>query len=159
MPIIEFRHFIRHPLCLPLSYKVFNQGLKRPGKKTILVTVNVSGEGLLFPSKHSIKPGVRILIKMPFEDKLFNIRAKVVRSVHNPLTKFYDIAVSFPKTQEAFKVKMVEQIYLIAEYRDLRNLRKGQIFPLKKPPVNGSNDIRKNLENFTGSFFVYQKDY
>ncbi|MBF0571109.1 MAG: PilZ domain-containing protein [Candidatus Omnitrophica bacterium] len=125
MQIIEFRHFIRHPVCLPLAYKVINSRVKESKEEIRSETVNVSLGGLLFPGKYPVKPGAGILIKMPFEGKLFNIKAKVVRSVNNPKTKLYDIAVNFPRSQEAFKVKMIEQIYLIAEYRDLLSLEEG----------------------------------
>jgi len=130
--IIEMRRFIRHPLCLPLAYKVIEPGTKEGKKAARSETINVSSGGLLFPAKHPAGTGARILIKMPFEDKLFNVRAKVVRCVSNPETKFYDIAVSFPRPQEAFKVKMIEQIYLIAGYRDLLSLQTGQDVSLEE---------------------------
>ena len=132
MPVIEFRHFIRHPLCLPLSYQVVNSGTRVSKEEMRSETINVSMGGLLFPARHPVKPGVKILIKMPFEGKVFNIRAKVIRSVKNLETKFYDIAVCFSRSQEAFKVKMLEQIYLIAEYRDLLTLQSGKEVSLEE---------------------------
>ncbi|MDE2221450.1 MAG: PilZ domain-containing protein [Candidatus Omnitrophica bacterium] len=124
-PIVEFRHFIRHPLRLPLAYKIIKPGAGENKNEVRSETINISMGGLLFPSRHPVKTGTPILIRMPFEGKIFNIRAKVVRSVNNSQTKLYDIAVSFPKSKDAFKVKMIEQIYLIAEYRDLRRVKEG----------------------------------
>ncbi len=69
---------------------------------------------------------------MPFEDKLFNVQAKVVRCVQNAETQLYDIAVSFFRLREAFKVKMIEQIYLISEYRDLLVLQTGKEISLEE---------------------------
>ena len=126
MQVVEYRHFIRHPLCLPLSYKVIEKSQKKDQESLPSETVNVSLGGLLFPSKHPIGPDSRIAIKMPFENKVFNVRAQVVRCVQNIDTKLYDIAVNFPKTQEAFKAKMIEQIYLIAGYRDMLILQSGK---------------------------------
>lgn len=119
----ERRRFIRHPLSLPLAYKVIRPGFEKDGEDIQSKTINISIGGLLFPAKHSVRPDSMIAIKMPFRDKVFNVKAKVVRCVNNPETKLYDIAVSFFRLHEAFKVKMIEQIYLIAEYRDLLSLQ------------------------------------
>jgi c-di-GMP-binding flagellar brake protein YcgR len=126
MQVIEYRHFIRHALCLPLSYKVIEKNLKKNQEHIRSLTINVSLGGLLFPSKHPVDPKSRIVIKMPFENKIFNVRAQVVRCILNSETKLYDIAVSFLRTQEAFKAKMIEQIYLIAGYRDMLMLQSGK---------------------------------
>ena len=131
MQMIEYRRFIRHPLCLPLSYKVIEKSLKKKKENIRSSTINVSLGGLLFPSKHPVDPKSRIEIKMPFENKVFNVRAQVVRCVLNSDTKLYDIAVNFLRMQEAFKVKMIEQIYLIAGYRDLLSLQSGKDISLE----------------------------
>lgn len=132
LQIIERRHFIRHPLSLPLTYKIIKPECDKKQKNIQSETSDVSMGGLLFPAKHSVEPDSMIAIKMPFENKMFNIKAKVIRCVNNPETKFYDIAVSFLRFQESFKAKMIEQIYLISEYRDLLSLQLGQEVPLEE---------------------------
>ena len=132
MQLIEYRHFIRHPLCLPLSYKVIEKGLKKDQKNIRSQTINISLGGLLFPAKYPVDPESKITIKMPFENRVFNVRAQVVRCIHNSETRFYDIAVSFLKTQEAFKAKMIEQIYLIAGYRDKLRAQSGKEVSLEE---------------------------
>lgn len=124
--VVENRHFIRHPLTLPLAYTVVEPGPKKEKKELKSETINISIGGLLFSAKHPVEPGTRIAIRMPFEDKIFSIKATVVRCVDNLETNFYDIAVNFFRLREAFKVKMIEQIYLISEYRDLLNLQLGR---------------------------------
>src|SRR3569623_530942 len=119
MQMIEYRRFIRHSLCFPLSFKILKKGSQERTK-----TINVSLGGLLFPAKQAVDAGSRILINMPFENKVFNIRAQVVRCTKS--AKLYEVAVSFSSPQEAFKAKMIEQIYLIAEYRDLLTLQQGK---------------------------------
>ena len=126
MQVIESRHFIRHPLCLPLSYKIVKKSLKDEPQDHRSQTINVSLGGLLFPSKHPVNPESKIVIKMPFENKVFNVKAQVVRCILNSETKLYDIAVNFLRAQEAFKAKMIEQIYLIAGYRDMLSLQTGK---------------------------------
>lgn len=129
---VERRHFIRHPISLPLVYKVMKQQAGRSQQDLRSETINLSVGGLLFPAKHSVQPNSMIQIKMPFENKTFNLKAKVVRCVSNPETKLYDVAVSFFRLHEAFKAKMIEQIYLISEYRDLLSLQAGKEIPLEE---------------------------
>ncbi len=128
----ERRRFIRHPVSLPLIYRVMKQGVGQAKQDLRSETVNVSVGGLLFPTKHSVQPNSMIEIKMPFENKVFNLKAKVVRCVSNPETKLYDVAVSFFRLHEAFKAKMIEQIYLISEYRDLLNLQSNKEISLEE---------------------------
>jgi len=133
MEIIEFRRFIRHPLCLPLSFKIVSgEGNKGALSAERAETINVGLGGLLFSSITAVEADCSIMINMPFEDKVFNVRAKVVRCVKNPQTNLNDIAVSFTRLQEAFKVKMIEQVYLIAEYRDLLILQSGKDISLEE---------------------------
>ncbi|MDD5060592.1 MAG: PilZ domain-containing protein [Candidatus Omnitrophica bacterium] len=127
--VIERRRFIRHPISLPLVYKVIKPNTSADGKSE---TKNISIGGLSFPSKKAVQPDSMIAIRMPFEDKVFNIKAKVVRCENNSETKLYDIAVNFFRLHEAFKVKMIEQIYLIAEYRDLLILQSGKEVSLEE---------------------------
>jgi len=130
--IIERRRFIRHALSLPLVYKVMKQTEGHDRQDLQSETIDLSIGGLLFPAKHSVKPNSMIEIKMPFKNKIFNFKAKVIRCVNNPETKLYDVAVSFFRLHEAFKAKMVEQIYLISEYRDLFNLQSGKKITLEE---------------------------
>ncbi len=131
IPVIERRHFIRHPLSLPLSYEVVRPREKK-SKGERVETINASIGGLLFPAKYPAKPGDILAIKMPFENKVFNVKARVVRCEDNPQTKIYEIAVSFARLYEAFKVKMIEQIYLISEYRDLLTVQLGREVSLEE---------------------------
>lgn len=126
MQTIEYRRFIRHPLCLPLSFKVIRSRSGQDDLQERSKTINISLGGLLFHSQKEVKAGEAIIINMPFEDKVFNVRAKVVRCVKTAGSKLYEVAVSFSRPQEAFKVRMIEQIYLIAEYRDLLRLQSGK---------------------------------
>ena len=142
---IERRHFIRHPLSLPLVYKVMKRA-KDDGQQDLRAeTINVSMGGLLFPAKLPVKLGSIIEIQMPFENKVFNLKAKVVRCVKNQETKFYDLAVSFHRLHEAFKAKMIEQIYLISEYRDLLSLQLGKEVSLE---VASRKWIKRYSERF-----------
>lgn len=127
----ERRRFIRHPLCFPLSYKIVDKG-SIGGKEARTSTINVGMGGLLFAAKRPVETGSVIIVKMPFEDKVFNIRARVVRCDKNPETKLNNIGVRFYRTNDAFKVKLIEQIYLISEYRDLKSMQLGRQISLEE---------------------------
>jgi len=132
MQLVENRKFIRHPMCMPLAYKILVVGKKDDKEAKRSHTLNVSLGGLLFSSNHKVKAGTRIVIHMPFEDKLFKVKALVVRCMKNEETGLFDVGVSFQRIQEAFKVKMIEQIYLIAEFRDLLSLQSGKQVSLEE---------------------------
>lgn len=132
LPANERRRFIRHPLSIPISYKVVKKTQNTVVKGIPAVTANVSMGGLLFSTKKPVKVGSLITIKLPFRDKVFNVQSKVVRCAKNTGTKLYDIGSSFYRFTDAFKTKLVEQIYLIAEYRDLRSIQLGKEISLEE---------------------------
>ena len=117
----ERRHFIRHPVCYPLEFEHLSKKIRERTR-----TLNVSEGGLLFLSKHPIKKNEIIILKMPLQDKVFRIRAKVMHTTKDSEnTGLFNIGVSFYRYSDAFKVKLVEQLYLIDEYRMLRSLQLG----------------------------------
>ena len=118
----ERRRFLRHPMCFPLRYKVLKKG--SPEIKSS--TINIGRGGLMFSSKESAEIGSVILLKIPFEDKVFKVKARVVHCDLNKETHLYNVGVCFSRYNDAFKVKLVEQMYLISEYRDLRSLQLGR---------------------------------
>ena len=128
----ERRKFIRHPLCFPLSYKVIERIGDAGGKELRASTINVGMGGLLFAAKKPVEAGSTILVKMPFENKVFNVRARVVHCDKNPETKLNNIGVRFYRENDAFKVKLIEQIYLISEYRDLKSMQTGRQMSLEE---------------------------
>jgi c-di-GMP-binding flagellar brake protein YcgR len=138
LPISEHRRFIRHPLCFPLTYKVLEQG---PGKSAEpakaseekrSTVINVSMGGILFASRKPVKPSSLIMLRMPFHDKVFNVRAKVVHCNKSPESNLYNVGAAFHKLSAAYKVKLVEQLYLISEFRDLRRLQLGKEISLER---------------------------
>ena len=96
-------------------------------------TLNLSEGGLLFLSKHPLKKNEIIILKMPLQDKIFKIRAKVMHATKDSEgTGLFNIGVSFYRYSDAFKVKLVEQLYLIDEYRVLRSLQLGHELSMQK---------------------------
>ncbi|MFH1198726.1 MAG: PilZ domain-containing protein [Candidatus Omnitrophota bacterium] len=130
--LLERRKFIRHPLTMPLKYQVLktSSGLRQKEKPS--ETIDISQGGLMFSARRPVKIDSKIIVKMPFEDKVFNVPARVAHCNRNPETRLYEIGVCFYRLKEAFKVKLIEQIYLISEYRDLRSLELGKAISLEE---------------------------
>jgi len=131
LPSAERRRFIRHPLSIPISYKVVKKIQDEQDKGTPAMTANVSMGGLLFSTKRPVKVGALIEIKLPFKDKIFNVKSKVVHCAKSQESKLYNVGSSFYRFSDAFKTKLIEQIYLIAEYRDLRSIQLGKEISLE----------------------------
>jgi len=128
LSIKERRHFIRHPICYPLEFEHASQKIKERTK-----TLNVSEGGLLFLSKHPLKKKELIILKMPMQGKVFKVKARVMHSTKDSENKsLFNIGVSFYRYSDAFKVKLVEQLYLIDEYRALRSLQLGYELSMQK---------------------------
>jgi hypothetical protein len=140
-PMSERRRYIRHPLCFPLTYKVLGSHTGTKEEKACAklakrekrsTSINISVGGLLFAGRKPVKIGSLILIKMPFQDKVFNVHAKVAHCDKNPETKLYNIGATFHRLGAAYKVKLVEQLYLISEFRDLRSIELGKEISLER---------------------------
>jgi c-di-GMP-binding flagellar brake protein YcgR len=118
----ERRRFVRHPICYPLEVTYASKKAAEKG-----TTINISQGGLLFLSKRKLKCGKIIVLKLPLQDKLFKVRARIVHvnpDKENP--KLYNVGVSFYRYSDAFKVKLIEQVYLIDDYRILRSIQLGR---------------------------------
>lgn len=131
-PVSERRRFIRHPLCFPLTYTVVEHTPVKAADEKRSTTINISMGGILFASKKPVKSGSVIMLKMPFQNKVFNVRAKVVHCNKSPETSLYNIGASFHRLSAAYKVKLIEQLYLISEFRDLRSIQLGREISLEK---------------------------
>lgn len=129
---VERRRFLRHSMCFPLSFRIGREGEGKIIKEEASLTKDVSWGGLLFSAKRRVEKGALIIITMPVQDKIFKVKAKVARCVINPDAKLYDIGVYFQRFSEAFKVKLIEQMYLISEYRELRSVELGRALSMQE---------------------------
>lgn len=124
----ERRRFIRHPICYPLEFEHAPKKIRERTK-----TLNVSEGGLLFLSRHSLKRGDLIILKMPLQNKVFKVKAKVMHANKDEASpSLFNVGVSFYRFSDAFKVKLIEQLYLIDEYRMLRSLQLGHEMTMQK---------------------------
>lgn len=129
--IKERRRYFRHPMCFPLSFCLVKSVLKKTSQQTSEVK-NISRGGLLFSAKKEAAAGSLIQIKIPFQDKLFKVKAEVAYCRKNNDSGLYDVGVKFINAKETFKVRLIEQMYLISEYRDLRSIELGRDISLQE---------------------------
>lgn len=130
--IEEKRKFIRHPMCFPLKFSLIKKGSALDIASEASITKNVSKGGLLFTASRSVKPGSAIIAQVPFQDKIFHVHARVAHCTPIPGTALFDIGIRFLRYNDAFKVRLIEQMYLISEYRDLRSLQEGRDINLQQ---------------------------
>lgn len=123
----ERRHFIRHPICYPLKFRVTSE--KRFENSS---TINVSEGGLLFLSKRLVAKGMLLVVELPFLDKIFKVKARVMHVERDASTKLFNVGVMFYRISDALKVKLIEQLYLIDEYRHLRSIQLGREVTLQE---------------------------
>ncbi|MBN2484216.1 MAG: PilZ domain-containing protein [Candidatus Omnitrophica bacterium] len=142
----ERRQFIRHPMCFPLSYRVIKRGASQALHQGNVHTRNISRGGLLFSAKHPAEIDSLIMIKMPFEDKVYNVKGKVVHCSESEKGGLYNIGVSFETSSEAFRVRLIEQMYLISEYRDLRSIQSGDDITIEEASFEWVNRYSRQFQ-------------
>ena len=124
---VERRKYIRHPICLPLEYEKVKAEKRERAK-----TLDLSYGGLLFLSRTKISKKTEIVVMLPFKDKTFKIHGSVARCERDTDSSLYEVGIEFTKVNDAFKVKLVEQLHLIEEYRSLRSLQLDREMTLKE---------------------------
>jgi len=144
----ERRRFIRHPIYYPLEFSIASDKVSERSK-----TIDMSEGGLLFVSRQFIEPGKVIVLKLPFQDKLFKVRAKVVRIEKDEESrKLYNVGVSFYQHSDAFKVKLVEQMYLIDEYRSLRSMQLDREISMQEASADWINLYSERFDRLFWGF-------
>jgi hypothetical protein len=119
----ERRKFIRQAVNFPLTYRVV--GSRNGEEKS--KTVNVGRGGLLFTARHPAKELSTVMIKIPFRNKVFAVKGKVAHCRFSLAKRLYEIGINFYTVSDAFKTKLIEQLYLINEFRDLRTRQLGRV--------------------------------
>ena len=104
------RRYIRHPSDIPIQFVL---GDVVAHKKDYLT--NISEGGLSFRAYTYIEPGSSILIQIPISDPTFEATGVVVWCREN--SGQFDVGVKFTDMKTEFKVRMVEQVCHIEQYK------------------------------------------
>lgn len=138
----ERRRFVRHLINFPLKYKIVGA----PGAESRSKTLNISRGGLLFTAKEPAKELSKVVMKIPFRNRVYTVKGRVARCKSDLNKKLYEIGVSFYSLSDAFKTRLIEQLYLIGEYRHLRSRQLGREVSAEEAAVEW---IRKYSRNFS----------
>ena len=109
--IIENRKYIRHPSNIPIEISSRDTN---PEEKNTLT--NISFGGLCFKSKISFEKNSIIAVKIPYVRPVFEAKGRVVWCSRNKDGSF-DIGIEFTEPSDAFRVRLVEQICRIEQYK------------------------------------------
>ncbi len=111
----EKRKYIRHPLSYPLRTKVLTEKSGNPLVKSS--AENIGAGGLLFRSSVAMNRDAEVEINLSIEGRKYLLDGTVVRC--DPVENGnYNVAVSFNRQDEALKVRMMEQIVRIEEFKE-----------------------------------------
>ncbi len=105
------REYIRHPSSIPIEYEI--KGFADPKKEKLK---NVSLGGLCFQSGNFMDNGLEVMICIPTIKPPFAADSVVVWCEKND--NHFNVGVQFNDKETEFRVRMVEQICHIEEYRN-----------------------------------------
>lgn len=107
----QLRQFIRHSMNVPIELHAANDELNGVATHTF----NISAGGLSLHSQQAFGPGSLIHIRICIPTIEFEADAKVVWCIH-PKDDF-ELGVTFLSTEDAFQVRMIEQMCYMEDYR------------------------------------------
>jgi hypothetical protein len=105
------RRYIRHPAKIPIEYAV-----NRDDPVSGIHAHNVGECGLAFHTDHKLTPGTRINLRIPLVDPPFETVAKVVWC--HLRGDGFETGVEFSRSDQAYSVRMCEQVCHIENYRN-----------------------------------------
>lgn len=107
--LVRGRAFIRHPAHVPIKVSS-----KKSQKQLNLQLSNVSAGGLSFHSPNRFNEGAVVNISIPTRP-VFQVHAIVQWC--KPIDEGFELGVKFLDHEDAFRVRMVEQVCHIEDYR------------------------------------------
>jgi hypothetical protein len=114
------RTFIRHLSDIPIEVK--SENLKVDQSESLK---NVSFGGISFRSDTAFDPGLVLLIRISSVRPLFEARAKVAWCKKEE--DHFDVGVEFLETTDVFRIRMVEQICRIENYKKEIQEKEGRM--------------------------------
>ncbi len=115
----QHRDYIRHPTSVPLEVRSHGA----PEQMSLQIS-NVSVGGLAFNSPIEFSPGSLIRLKIRAVKPVFKVHA-IVQWCRR-LDEGFELGVQFLDQDDAFRVRMVEQVCHIEEYRRQVQAQQGR---------------------------------
>lgn len=113
------RRYIRHPVEVPIEVEVARAQDRRHERLR-----NVGAGGLCFHAKDPLDSATRVRIRIPAVDPSFEVEGWVVWC--NPADRGFDIGVEISQSADDYRLRMVEQLSHIENYRRLVEKRDGR---------------------------------
>lgn len=132
------REHIRHPIDIPIHI----QSQSPLGALGVRMN-NVSIGGLAFRTQHYIEPGHMIKITIDAVRPIFQVKA-AVQWCHQ-VDQEFEIGVQFSDLEDAFQMRMVEQVCHIEHYRQ-------QVWREEKRHLSGEAAAAEWIEKYAHQF-------
>jgi hypothetical protein len=113
------REFIRHPIDIPLIFKLIDQKSEQ-----VVQTKNLSNCGLCFSAPECLEINSVVQISIPSIKPDMNLRARVIWCLRK--NKHVDIGVEFLNQKESHRARMVEQVCHIKQYKKKIERQEGR---------------------------------
>ncbi|MBN1981786.1 MAG: PilZ domain-containing protein [Chitinivibrionales bacterium] len=136
------REYIRHPVDIPIVYYLENKETTHPRHKNRYLN-DISHGGLSFVSKEYIKPQTRISIQVPIIQTVPHISAIVIWCKKRD--EIYHVGVKFLDPDSEFKIRMVEQLCYIEQF-------KQQVFETEGRNLSGEEAAMEWIKKYANSF-------
>jgi len=138
------RSFIRHPSDIPIEYQA-DEGSGGMAHERLN---DVSTGGLSFSSAHDMSPGTPITIRISAVEPGFQARAQVVWCRREG--GGFLIGVAFTEADDLFRMRMVEQLCHIEQY-------KAQVLANEGRNLDGEEAAREWIGKFAHGFPVLEE--
>lgn len=104
------RQYIRHPAAVPLKYQC-----QQPTDSNPTEMLDISQGGLSFTTEEAMEPGQVVKVSIEIGDPPFEAKGEVVWC--HPQDDHFVTGLRFDNIENAFAVRMIEQICHIEQYR------------------------------------------
>jgi hypothetical protein len=119
------RQFIRHPVDIPIEVASTDQTVRAEPH-----LLNVSLGGLAFQSDVEFAAGLIVEVRIPLVRPMFETRARVVWC--RARDGRHQLGVEFLDPEDAFRVRMVEQICHIEDYKNMVHRSEGRLLSMEE---------------------------
>ena len=133
------RSYIRHPSDIPIEYQT-DVSESVAGKERLN---NISNGGLSFTSERSLREGAVITIRIDHVKPHFEVQGRVAWCHREQ--DYFVIGVSFMEEADLFRLRMVEQICHIEQYKSKVQAEEGR-------HLSGEQAAREWIQKYAGLF-------
>lgn len=134
------RRFLRHPIEIPLSYKIL-----KDERRNISQTKNLSDFGISFLTDKPVSEGQILEIHIYTPRQNLFAKSIVKWQQYSAKDKKYQIGVMFLDKQAGFRARMVEQICQIDLYRQRKMAEEAREIPYNEAAMEWIDLHAKNF--------------